>query len=244
MTNNWRGRELFTVALLLVIFFALRTSIASTLHLSNGETITCDSLSIAIDGHQENYRCDASVVQQDKIKGLTDSTGYHPYVANTFLSKLVSGKLSLYSGNVQSVEVESWSNVNSSVYIRPVLKKKIYYTFDDSIYRELRPFGANRPLEAELSSNGDAYALYRNYRASGIVGGVVLGLSVVPLIAGVSAIIHRHVPTGIVNVSFAAIGITASGVLRLVVSKRCFNRSLEIYNIDSYQLKETNENWK
>jgi hypothetical protein len=161
---------------------------------------------------------------------MTDTAGYHPYLQDAFLSRMTAGKVSIYSGNIPSLEISNASGINSGLSVKPVFHKKVFYTFDDFTFYEFKSLGANHPLAREFKSCPDASHYYTGYRLFSVTSIVVLGTSIIPLLGGLFALSDHSSEKGATLLITSAVGITVSTVIYGIIGKRFLNRSIEIFN--------------
>jgi hypothetical protein len=219
------------VAVLFSIVFCVFSEQTSILHLTTGEKTVCSLFKEKVTSNFHYFLCNGDTLSPGQIKGLTDSSGYHPYSEKTFLKCKTMGNISFYSGDIQTVEPANTGRLRSrAVIFNPVILNKTYYTFNDSQYHEFSVLGSNKPLIDALKLNADAYLFYTRYRLSNFASVVVLCSSVVPLIGGLF-ILNKEKPGKSIGLFFtSAAGFTACGFMRVVVGKRCFTRSIDLYN--------------
>lgn len=161
---------------------------------------------------------------------MTDSAGYHPYLHNAFFSKLKSGRVSFYSGDVPSLEISDEFGINSGLKVKPSLNKNTFYTFDDSIFYEFNSFRKNNPMMNAFKLDPEASRFYTGYRLSNSICCVSLGASIISLIGGMSALTDHRAERATTLLITSTVGFTISTIVKVVIGKRCLNRSIEIYN--------------
>jgi hypothetical protein len=203
---------------------------SSKLLLTSGDTIECSTIKQVFTSQLLCYLCNSDTIKTENIRGMTDTAGYHPYLQNAFLSIMTDGKVSIYSGNIPSLEISNATGIKSGLSVEPVFHKKVFYTFDDFTFYEFKSFGSNNPLERELKLCPDASEYYTGYRLFSVASIAFLGTSIIPLIGGLFALSDHSTENGVTLLITSGVGITVSTVMYGVIGKRFFNRSIEIFN--------------